>query len=68
MTKQFQYLRDALIEEPVVEERIKHTPIIKGEVLASPKVSNHNCVLQFLGWELVLLSNGSYFINDTTGG
>lgn len=68
MKKQFQHLRDALIEEPVVEERIKHIPIIKDEVLTSPKVSNHSCVLKFLGWELVLLSNGSYFINDTTGG
>lgn len=68
MTKQFQYLRDALLDEPIVEKRIKGIPIIKDEVLASPRVSNNSCVLQFLGWELVLLSNGSYFINDTTGG
>lgn len=56
MIEKFQILVDSLTEAK--EE--KKNPIIY--------LNNDFVSLQFWGWEIVLLPNGKYYINDTTGG
>ena len=73
---EFEYVQKAFKEEPTIKEHKKlkgwedeahHEHIEKG-ICAHVFMENNSVKLQFLGWELVLLKDGTYYINDTSGG
>lgn len=68
---EFPFVSKAFKEEPVIQELLKSYPLdyIKKGLHCSIIDNNEKKVtLQFCGWEIVLLSDGTYFINDTSGG
>lgn len=58
MNIEFEYLQNALKEEEVIQ----------GEISTRVYTNERAISLQFCGWELVLLRDGTYFTNDTSGG
>lgn len=44
-----------------------HQKHIEKGVCSHTYIKENSVKLQFLGWELVLLKDGTYYINDTTG-
>ncbi len=73
---EFEYVQKALKEEPTIEEQKKckiwgeesHQNYIGEGISSHVYVEEKTVKLQFLGWELVLLKDGTYYINDTSGG
>jgi hypothetical protein len=57
--QEFEQLKTALLEEERLDD---------FHVGCHPYLFNEHVSLQFCGWEIVLLPDGKYFINDTTGG
>jgi hypothetical protein len=72
----FEYVVNAFKEEPTIEQlnntkgwNDKSHKKYTAKGISTHVFTNNNSVkLQFLGWELVLSSDGSYYINDTSGG
>ena len=75
MQIEFEQLIHAFKNEPTIRqmgclkgwEDESHQDYIKKGICAHVYPKEKSVSLQFLGWELVLLNNGNYFINDTTG-
>lgn len=74
--KEFEYVQKAFKEEPTIKEHKNlkgwededhHEHIEKG-ICSHVYIKENSVKLQFLGWELVLLKDGKYYINDTSGG
>jgi len=78
---EFKYVRQAFLEESETQkkcctkEKLKYDPDFylpnrsPNTIAANVRVvTDKKVTLQFWGWELVLLENGTYFINDTSGG
>ena len=73
---QFEYVVEAFQKEPTIKEHKNlkgwsdkaHQEHIEKGICAHLYVRNTSVELQFLGWELVLLKDGKYYINDTSGG
>jgi hypothetical protein len=73
---EFKYVQKAFQEEPTIEEQSTckvwgdevHQEYIKESISTRPYITENTVKLQFLGWELVLLKDGTYYINDTAGG
>ncbi len=72
---EFKYVQEAFLKEKSLGERKKfyEKDIFsiayrdKG-IITHVAQNNDHIQLQFHGWELVLLKDGNYFINDTSGG
>ncbi len=72
----FQYVVKAFQEEPIIEKMNNisgwtdesHQNYIKQGISSHVFIKKNSVKLQFLGWELVLLKDGTYYINDTSGG
>lgn len=57
--------------DPVYVEQTFLRDYSHGEKLEAPtiyQVPDRTVSLQFCGWEIVLLPNGKYYFNDTSGG
>ena len=73
---QFEYVQEAFQKEPTIKEHKNlkgwesegHQEHIEKGICAHLYTRDTSLQLQFLGWELVLLKDGTYYINDTTGG
>lgn len=74
--KEFQHIIKAFQEEPTIKEHKNlkgwkdksHQEYIEKGICTHTFFKENLIRLQFLGWELVLLKNGTYYINDTSGG
>ena len=72
---EFDYVIKAFEEEPTIKahKALKgwkdeaHQKHIEKGVCSHTYIKENSVKLQFLGWELVLLKDGTYYINDTTG-
>lgn len=68
----FNWVQEAFREEESVQkkcctkEKLGYEPT--WPIGVHPYVRNNEVALQFWGWEIVLLPDGHYFINDTSGG
>ena len=58
-------LTDWFGDEPSVLVEHDIVPTIQAWLI---KLTNQEVVLQFHGFELILLPNGTYILNDTSGG
>jgi hypothetical protein len=71
MNSEFQDVLKVFKEEPLIGELLQSysQEYIESGLHCSVTNNNENNVkLQFCGWELVLLPDGTYYINDTSGG
>lgn len=73
---EFEQLKQSLSEEPASQLSYKraaenspiHPYTPTWEIGITPYIRDNTVSLQLHGWEIVLLSDGTYFINDTSGG
>lgn len=67
---EFKYLVEALKDNGTIEEtsKILGREFVDREIAFTPYFKTDSVSLQLHGWEIVLLENGKYFINDTSGG
>lgn len=67
---EFHYVIDAFKDEPPIKDKLKHygTEYLHNGLHTTATIKEKSIALQFCGWEIVLLDNGQYFINDTSGG
>lgn len=73
--EKFDYVKKAFADEPTIHQMENnqqltplHIDLIKTGISGGVTVKEDTVALQFWGWELILLKDGTYFINDTSGG
>lgn len=72
--EKFEYVVKAFKEEPTIkdckqiDESDSSIEYLEKGIVSHVYIRPDAVKLQFLGWELVLLENGKYYINDTSGG
>lgn len=69
---EFDSVKRAFLEEPNTQRLYVNKTMLGYEptwpIGVHPFVQDDRVSLQFWGWEIILLPNGSYYINDTSGG